>query len=249
MAPPAVRARMREGEGACIRITYHVWPRPYNSMMMTRRGSEQTVRRVLHDRDRRSCTRCASACLCASFVWLPRSRYVLPCEYVRFFRTVTSAHDAGKHASSCRERERVVVDQWGSTTQSTRPTSPCSRTWRSSTTRDSGRGTGRRPLKLRGGRRRALVALHQDIATHLASGLSLLPGVRCGGTSSLSEWVQPHRCASDNRTPPSHRCYALATLGRLTASRLLTARGINVHWTLSGRLRTTGRTLAHPSAW
>ena len=150
---------------------------------------------------------------------------------------------------SCRARERVVVDQWASTTRSTRPTSPCSRTWRSSTTRDSGRGTGRRPLKLRGGRRRALVALHQDIATRLASGRSLLPGVRCGDTSSLSEWVQHHRCASDNRTPPSHRCSALATLGRLTASRLLTARGINVHWTLSGRLRTTGRTLALPSAW
>ena len=108
---------------------------------------------------------------------------------------------------SCRERERVVVDQWGSTTQSTRPTSPCSRTWRSSTTRDSGRGTGRRPLKLRGGRRRALVALHQDIATRLASGLSPLPGVRCGGTSSLSEWARAHRCTSATR--PHHLIAAM----------------------------------------
>ena len=171
-------------------------------------GSEQTVRRVLHDRDRRSCTRCASACLCASSMWLPRSRYVLPCEYVRFFRTVTSAHDAGKHASFVpRERESGTVDQWGSTTRSTRPTSPCSRTWRSSTTRDSGRGTGRRPLKLRGGRRRALVALHQDIATRLASGLSPLPGVRCGGTSSLSEWARAHRCTSATR--PHHLIAAM----------------------------------------
>ena len=73
--------------------------------------SEQTVRRVLHDRDRRSCTRCASACLCASSMWLPRSRYVLPCEYVRFFRTVTSAHDAGKHASFVpREREWLLTN-------------------------------------------------------------------------------------------------------------------------------------------